>query len=95
MGKTKISWRREPSGQGLARVSESPRGYLVKINGADAGGIFAHPVGWLKWEGWYWHVYGPSVPSKNTSSKPVATIEKAKAECEAYIRAHADGPALT
>ncbi len=87
MAKTRITWRKEPPAEGLARASAPPRGRLVKINGVDAGGVFAAPNGWMDWKGWAWSVRAPGVPLKNTSSKPIENIEDAQAECEAYIRA--------
>ncbi len=88
----RLTWRREPSETGLARVIQGARGAILKCDGEDV----AHVSALRSWErygeyvGWYY--YGSSerlgIPHANTCRAPVATMDQAKVACEAYVRKH-------
>jgi hypothetical protein len=83
----RLTWRREPSMQGLARVTQGPRGAILKVNGEDVGRVYANrDYRTHRHNGWYWTARGNGVALKNTCGTPVASIEEAKAACAAYVR---------
>lgn len=86
-------WRNERHEEGLARITESPRGVNLFVNGVEVANIIANRIAPLKYEGWIWYTtHEPceklpfEIPRKNTSGHPVATLEDAKTECKAYIK---------
>lgn len=82
--KTPARWRKEPRETGLRAVGAAPRGYELR-RGDDTimwvcpdGGNWARPL-----RGWYWVGMG-----QNTCNDLKATAEEAKAEADAYFKAH-------
>jgi hypothetical protein len=82
----RLTWRKEPSETGLARVTQSPRGAILKVEGVDVGHVYANRVAWQQFRGWYWVASGPGIPLKNTCGSPVETIAIAKVQCTSYVR---------
>jgi len=82
--------------KGWARITQSPRGAILKVNGFDVGRVYANSSGWNEYNGWYWTaVYGslasddksiPPIPLTNTYKTPTNELEEAKKSCEAYVR---------
>jgi hypothetical protein len=85
----RLTWRKQPNETGLMSVGQGPRGATLHIDGVMAGRVAPRSVGFHRWRGWYW-VAGwecPGVEYKNTCDSPVETIDEAKAQCAAYVRA--------
>jgi len=86
----KLTWRKEPNETGLSRVTQGPRGAILKLDGEDAGHVAPFRVAWHTYKGWYWYAGTDDgrVPRQNTASdrRPYATIDEAKAACETYVR---------
>jgi len=85
----KITWKKQPSETGLARVCQAPRGADLRIDGVRVMSV--RPAGrglGRSVSGWYW--YGSSealgIPHTNTCDTPLPTLEEAKAACEASVR---------
>lgn len=90
----RLSWRKQPSETGLARVCQAPRGAILRwappgAEGKDIGRVYPRAVDFHKYDGWYW--YAKSADGRirrcNTANNPVETLEEAKAACLAYVRA--------
>lgn len=84
----RLTWRREPSETGLARVCQSPRGAILKCDGRDVAHIEACRVGYQRYDGWYWYTHAEGLPLHNSHATPVADIDQAKRECEDFVRKH-------
>ena len=86
--KARLTWRKQPNESGLARVGQGPRGAVLKVDGEDVGRVCANSVGFNEYRGWYWTAVDNAgrVPLKNTCDKPVAALDDAKRQCEAYVR---------
>jgi len=93
--KYRLTWSREPNEQGLASVSQGPRGAVLKVNGVRVGSVYANSVSFHDYNGWYWvarHGGGsddptiPEIPLKNTCNTPTKELEDAKKAFEAYVR---------
>lgn len=90
----RVTARNQPSEGGLARVCQSPRGYIIKLDGKDVGrvgssrNLFAKTPaerGCLSWH-WYAHVGGESRNSAaNDCNYP--TKEEARDACIEWIKA--------
>lgn len=89
MAKPRLRWRRESRETGLRAVVQGERGYELWYG--DERVASASPYGRYRPEqGYYWSA--PSnerlgIALKNTASQPVATIEEAKEQAMAYVRA--------
>lgn len=83
----RLTWRREPHETGLASVCESPRGWILKLDGEDVGHVSMCRVGWQEYRGWYWYARSDDdrIRPRNTSGEPVSTDVEAKASCRAYV----------
>lgn len=90
MKKARITWRKEPSEKGLMAIGQGPRGAILKHEGEDIAHVYPFRVRFAVYEGWYWtaHDRAGRVPLFNSHRFPVETLEKAKADCEAYVRKH-------
>mgnify|MGYP001224007371 CR=1 FL=1 len=87
----RLTWRREADEKGLRGVVQGERGFDLRYDGAEVGTVRPRYDGWSrKRAGYYWTAQSanPPVPLINTAGTPVATIEEAKAQCEAYVREH-------
>lgn len=94
--KPRITWRKEPSEQGLARIGQGPRGYQLCINGKCIADISPVRNGFQpEYIGWMWSCASNDelgIVWKNTSAekrKPYPMtddgMEQAKADCKTYI----------
>lgn len=85
----RMTWRKQPSETGLARVCQGPRGAVLKVDGEDVGRVYARRVGGPgQYSGWYWVARSDrlAVPLMNTSDSLVASLDEAKAACADYVR---------
>jgi hypothetical protein len=85
----RLTWKKEPKETGLLSVGASPRGAILRANGAEVASVSANPTGWMCWDGWYWVCAANEsigISCRNTYKTPAADIEAAKRECESYIR---------
>lgn len=86
--KPRITWRKQKDEQGLSSIGQSPRGYILFVNGIEVASVSAKPAGWMNWNGWYWIARSDELGVKwrNTSSeKPFTEIEDAKVACRNYV----------
>jgi hypothetical protein len=83
-----LRWRRQPNETGLARVCQTERGYDLRMGEEVLAQVRPTYAGFGRQsEGYYWFARsGDWLPLKNTASTPVATMEEAKREAEAYVR---------
>lgn len=87
----KLRWKLQPAETGLRAVGAGPR--ASDLHDGESEYATAYPIGG-NWRGpltgWYWAArndeYG--VPLVNNFHKPCATVEQAKAEAMAYVKAH-------
>ena len=96
MSALRLSWRREPSEKGLARVCQGERGRDLHVDGARVAMVRPYTEGLSRERrGYYWYggngVHG--IPGKNTHATPTKTQQEACDEAEAYIRAALGLPA--
>lgn len=84
----RLTWRKQPSERGLASVCQSPRGLICKVDGEDVADVSPLPVGFHRYDGWYWVAVSDfhPIPLKNTCKAPCKTIDEAKAQAERYVR---------
>lgn len=79
----RVTVSREASESGLARVCQSPRGYVLKVDGKVVG-----RVGWShspdKSKPWHWYGSGHNSASAGTY---FATKEEARDNAVAFIKA--------
>jgi hypothetical protein len=80
----RITFRLDPQETGLARVTAGPRGYTIKVDGADVGHLSRIRVKFQEWGGWYFYAR-LNGRYKNTSNSPVATLEEIKAAAKAWL----------
>lgn len=86
----RLTWKRQANETGLARVCQSPRGFDLRAGGRYIGGVRPHRVDRFgRYAGWYWYAVDDTlrIGRMNTNDSPVLTIEEAKSECIAYVRA--------
>ena len=88
----RISITKTPNEQGLARISQSPRGKEIKIDGKRVGSVAMVKRGWNDWNGWYFYVGSPehNIPLLNTLAitpkKIYLTVEDAVTAAKEYIK---------
>ncbi len=82
----RLRWRLDKHPSGLAGVCAGPRGStLYDSTGKRYAMVSAINRGG---SGWYWVAgWDSDVPRRNTCNQPVPTIDEAKAEAMAYVRA--------
>lgn len=86
----RLTVRNQPIATGLARITQSPRGYDIWFGGKCVGSVSANSSGWHTYDGWYWCT--PSEPDlgieyMNTHITRTSTKEAARDACLAYVRA--------
>jgi hypothetical protein len=90
MAEWKLTFRKTPNEQGLSKVGQSPRGYIIKINGIEIGAIFARSVGWQGWDGWYYYVssedLGITHYNQAAAKKFCRTLDDAKLSVTNYLK---------
>jgi hypothetical protein len=74
-----MRWAKQPDEKGLAGVCQFPRGWELREHGRVQ--IAVAPID-RKCSAWYWYGHG-----ENTSYRPVATAEEAKAQAAAHYKA--------
>lgn len=94
----RLTWRREPSETGLARVCQSPRGAILSWNGEDVACVkwARSSLGLLTYHittpyKWFWCARPRGrdevIGYRNTiDSILYRTLDEAKAACLAYVR---------
>jgi hypothetical protein len=83
--KPRLTWKREDRETGLRAVCQGERGYDLRLDGRDLASVSP-----LREGGYYWCCSTEEdlgIVHKNTAHAPKATIEEAKEECMAYIKA--------
>jgi hypothetical protein len=92
--KPRLTWCKQPNESGLARVAQSPRGAILKVDGKVAARVDAVGGGPNQFRGWSWAAgwdMAPTVPHHNAFpgyGKPLPQdIEVAKAAARAYVEA--------
>lgn len=95
----RLVWRRQPNETGLARVCQGPRGAELRLcvpgQKPERIGTVSARRGLGDYGGWYWTAWSRDgrVPRYNTVDsecgpvKTFSTIEEAKADCFAYVKA--------
>ena len=82
----RITWKKQPRERGLAGVCQIQRGYDLRIDGKEVGGGL-----WCRnKDPWMWAVAKDDflgIPWNNSAARGVyyQDIERAKAECKAYV----------
>lgn len=90
----RVTARRQESEQGLARVCQSPRGFVISLDGKRVGHVgFARPFGSVtdrSEEHWFWYAHVGDV-SRNSAShcSYYATREAARDACIEWVKATA------
>lgn len=93
----RLSWRKQPSEQGLASVGQRERGFELRYGDVDVASVTPVTNGMSRQTtGWYYCAradeYG--VPRHNTyGTQHWPTKEEAKAECDKWVRARFKVPA--
>lgn len=89
----RITFSQQPSETGLARVAQTPRGYICKINGAEIGRISAHynRIGNYANYAFMWYTFENAelrIPYRNTSAEGItfATREEARDHMKAWLK---------
>lgn len=86
----RLTWRKQPSETGLARVCQDERGYDLRYDGREVGYVRPEYVGWARNKvGYYWTAPADDelgILHRNTCNTPVEDIDTAKADCLAYVR---------
>jgi hypothetical protein len=81
-----MRWKMEERETGLRSIGALPRSHWLR----DGGKRFAcvSPID-SAGSAWYWVAgWRSGVPYENTCSRPVPTVEAAKAEAMAYVKEH-------
>ena len=93
MSKSRLTWRKEPSEKGLARIGQGPRGADLRVGTSAVAHVRAarRDLG----GSYYWYWYGSAtelgIPHRNTASErrdwpnTDEGFEAAKADCQAYV----------
>jgi hypothetical protein len=91
----RLTWRKQPSESGLASTCQSPRGLVCKVDGEDVARVYAHPVGYHKYNGWFWVAVGDThkIPLHNSCKTPVQDMLEAKRQATEYVRRYLKGQA--
>ena len=94
--KPRLRWRRQPDRTGLASIGQTARGAELRDGEAILGAVYSHYPGshlTRPQDGWYWVARDDErgIPLRNTVGQkggiyPVADFERAKADCESYVR---------
>lgn len=89
--KFRITWKKQPSEQGLARVCQDERGKVISVNGQEVGGAFPLYKGLGKEKiGYYWCARKEEIGITGNNStihgKPFETIDEAVAACDTHVR---------
>lgn len=86
--KPRLTWSRQPDEKGLARVCQSERGRVLKVNGVEVASVYAIHRRYHERSGYYWVARGEGIELANTFGvREFAKIEEAAADCENYVRA--------
>lgn len=83
--KPKLRWKRQPDERDLAGICPWGRGYDLCYN--DKILACVRPLKLGTFNGYYWHAMAFNA-YRNTSTEPVATMEEAKTQAMAWIRAN-------
>ena len=93
MPKPRLTWRHQPDERGLAHAAQATRGLdlyygdsLRRVQVASVRPLM--PDFSRQLTGWYWYAREDSldIARFNSAQNPVATMEEAKQEAEAYVR---------
>lgn len=78
-------WRKQPNETGLRSIGQSPRGFELRLGGEEIMRVWPNGSGWSRpLDGWYWTGLGVC----GTESGRFETKEAAKADADAYYKAH-------
>lgn len=85
----KVTARKQPNEQGLSRVTQSPRGYIVKRDGVDVGYVSASRSFLNRFQvSWYWYAHvGQTSRNSAAEGDKYETKEDALSACMAWVRA--------
>lgn len=86
----RVTVRKESSERGLARVCQSPRGFVISVDGKRVGmvgwasdGLGRHGTGY-----WYWWArIGETLRNTANEKVRIATKEEARDACVAWVKA--------
>lgn len=85
-----MRWKLQPYRTGLAAVGEGPRSSDLRIDGKRVATVHAMGGGWRgPVRGWYFVARCDElgIPLRNTHATIVSTVDEAKAQAVAYVRA--------
>lgn len=83
----RLRWKLDPAETGLRRIVAGPRGSTLRDESGTRYATVA-TVGRRHGAPWYWVAgWESGVPYMNTCRDPVATVDEAKAEALAHVRA--------
>ena len=86
----KLRWKLHPAETCLRAVGAGPRS--SDLHDGEKRYAVVYPIGggWrAPLTGWYWVAgWDSGVPHENTCYRPCVTVEQAKAEAMAYVKAH-------
>lgn len=85
----RVTVRKQESEQGLARVCQSPRGYVVSVDGKRAGSVSWARERWGRSDGGYWYWYasiGGASYNSSSDTPRAATKEEARDACVAWVK---------
>ena len=89
----RVTVRKEPSETGLARVAQTPRGFIISVDGKKIARVgFAYGFGRLSSGSGDWHWYGGDealgIERRNSAADGVHfdTKEAARDACVAYVK---------
>jgi hypothetical protein len=89
----RVTCRQEPSETGLARVCQSPRGFIISVDGKRVGHVaYARGLGrGATNDYWYWYAGAQvlGIPGRNSAAERLTyeTRELARDACIAHVKA--------
>lgn len=87
----RLRWRREPRATGLMSVGQGERGYDLIYGDTEVANVSVYNKMWTKDKiGYFWSCGTNeelNIEHCNTAHRPVLTVEEAKDEALAYIKA--------
>ena len=90
----RITCRKEENETGLARVCQSPRGFVISVDGKKVARVGSYRGLGAKPDGWHWYGGDDSlgIPRRNSSAEGLTyeTKEACRDACIAYLKTSID-----
>lgn len=85
----RLTWRRQENETGLAKICQTPRGLVGKVDGKDVFRVSPKFVGFSRViDGWWWIHTAPNMAVRSFDTMPLFdTKEAARDSATAYYKA--------